>query len=492
MPAHPMDPLKICLVASEVSPFAKTGGLADVVAALARFLHRVGHDARVVMPLHRVLRHKGHELELVPELRDIAVKFGRREVRFSVERCKLPSSKASVYCLDCPELYDRDGIYRNDGDEQIRFALLSRATLVLSQWLRWAPDVFHCNDWHTGLLPFYLKTVYAWDKLFESSCTVLTLHNVGYQGWFGGEVIDELGLGEVRQYFHQRDLQRNAVSYLKTGLLYADALTTVSETYAAEILDGEQGMGLEETLRGRASSLVGIVNGVDYGEWNPATDKRIEHRYSERNLGGKLKNKEALLDRFEMSHDPQTLVLGIVSRLTAQKGFELLPEILPVLLHRDPVRLVILGSGEEKYEKYFHWLRGAFPSKVGFHCGYDEGLAHLVEAGADAFVMPSRYEPCGLNQLYSLKYGTPPIVRRTGGLADTVQQWDPRERTGTGFLFDEFKPVALLAAIEQALATWRDQDAWRALMKNGMAEDWSWDKQGQHYVALYDRLRRGS
>ena len=311
--------------------------------------------------------------------------------------------------------------------------------------------MIHCNDWHTGLLPLYLKVGYGWDRLFARTRTVLTIHNIGYQGVFGAAVADELGFDEHRELLHQEDLAEGRLSFLKTGLMYADALTTVSETYAREIQTEEFAMGLQDILRARSESLVGIVNGIDYTEWDPETDPQIARNYSVDDLQGKHECKRALLEEMELPFDPEVPVLGIVSRLTMQKGFELLPDILPVLLRRYDMRLVVLGSGEEKYEQYFGWLAHAFGSKVAFRDGYDEALAHRIEAGSDAFLMPSRYEPCGLNQMYSLRYGTPPIVRHTGGLADTVEAYDPETGQGTGFVFHDFSPDALFEAIVRAL-----------------------------------------
>ena len=483
-----MAPLKICLVASEVAPLAKTGGLADVAAALARFLGGAGHDVRVVMPLYPRVRDGDRAIQPQDSMKEIALDFGERKIAFSISTTKLPQSGVEIDLVDCPELYDRDQIYTADPDEALRFALLCRATLEACQRRQWAPDVFHCNDWHTALLPLYLRTIYAWDGLFASTRTLLTIHNIGYQGVFPAETLDELGLGGERSHFDADDLREGRFSFLKTGLMYADGLTTVSETYAREIQTEDFGMGLEGLLRERSDRLVGIVNGVDYAEWNPATDPLIPHNYSADDLAGKAKNKTELLRRFELPEDPDVPLLGVVSRLAPQKGFELMPDALAVLLHRDAVRLVVLGSGEERYEKYFSWLRESFPDKVGFHAGYDNELAHWIEAGADLFLMPSRYEPCGLNQMYSLKYGTVPLVRKTGGLADTVRPFDAANGRGTGFLFEEFDSNALLDTIRGALEVYRDPDAWLRLVRNGMGEDYSWDRQGKHYVDLYERL----
>ena len=480
-----MQKLKILLVASEIAPFAKTGGLADVSAAIPRFLQRAGHDVRVLMPLYRSVATGGWDLVEHDRLRGMTLEFGKRSLEFSVRTARLPQSTLDVMFLDCPELYGRDEIYSSDPDEHLRFGLLSRACFAVCQWLGWAPDVVHCNDWHTGLAPIYLKAAYAWDELFADTKSVLTIHNIAYQGVFDVSATEDLGFGDDKELLHQEDLQGGVVNFLKTGILYADALTTVSQTYASEIQTEEHGMGLERLLRARSESLVGIVNGVDYGEWNPATDALLKHVYTADSLIGKEENKRALLNEFSLSFDPDAPVFGVVSRMTAQKGFDLLPDILPVLLREQDMRLVVIGSGEERYERYFQWLRDTFPEKVAVYRGYSERLAHWIEAGSDVFLMPSRYEPCGLNQMYSLKYGTVPIVRRTGGLADTVEDYDPITGEGTGFVFDEFAPEALLHAIRRALHAYSDRFTWQRLMANGMSRDYSWDRQGQLYVELY-------
>jgi starch synthase len=491
-----MRPLKICLVSSECTPFAKTGGLADVVAALGRFLGKRGHDVRIVMPMYSRIKNGGYEFYPVTEAQDVSVRLANRTYWFSVSTLQLPRSSAKIWLVRCPELYEREGIYTQDGDEHLRFAMLARATFAICQQTQWAPDVLHCNDWHAGLIPLYKRSLYGWDRLFQDTRTVLTIHNIGYQGTFGADVIPSLGLENERALLWQEDLHENRINFLKTGLLYADAITTVSRTYAQEIQGDELGMGLAPLLRQRADSVTGIVNGVDYEEWNPRDDVLIPHSYSPKDMSGKLRCKEALMKRFGMQPDLGAPAFGIVSRLTFQKGFELLAESLTVLLHRENMRLFVLGSGEEKYENYFRWLQDTFPGKVAYDHGYKEDLAHHIEAGTDIFLMPSRYEPCGLNQMYSQKYGTVPIVRRTGGLADTVEQWDPKARTGTGFLFGEFTPDALMDTIRFALACWKDRAGWEVLQRNGMERDFSWERQGEEYVDLYRRLapaeRRGA
>jgi starch synthase len=490
-----MTPSRIALVSSELAPFAKTGGLADVAAGLSRYLRGAGHDVRIFLPLYRRVREGGWPLEPSPLVQGVELAFGSRTVSFSVFTTPLPTSDGTVtktapqvHLVDCPALYDRPGLYTQDEDEPLRFALLTLAAIESCQRMQWAPDVFHVNDWHTGLLPLYLKTAYAWDRLFAATRTLLTIHNIGYQGVFGTGVLEELRLMDQRQHLDQEDLRQGRVNFLKTGLLHADALTTVSRRYAEEIQTPEFGMGLEGILQRRRDVLHGIVNGMDYGDWNPATDTLISHPYGPDDLSGKLRNKQALLEGFDLAFDERAPVLGIVSRLTHQKGFELLPDVLPVLLRAEDVRVVVLGSGEASHEQYFQWLRDTWPEKVGIFRGYDDALAHRIEAGADMFLMPSRYEPCGLNQMYSLKYGTVPVVRRTGGLADTVEPFDPATGEGTGFLFEAFAPEALYATLREALGVWRQPDTWARLVQNGMAQDFSWERQGPHYEALYESL----
>jgi len=488
-----MRPLRLALCASELAPFAKTGGLADVLLGLGRWLGKKapqgpGHDPRLFLPYYQRIQKSGLKTTPLAFAQNIDVRFPGRNIRFSIRTAPLPQSEVPVYFVDCKELYDRDGIYTEDGDESLRFALLSRAVLETCQRLQWAPDIVHCNDWHTALVPLYLRTVYAWDKLFAQTKTVLTIHNIGYQGFFKAELIDTLGLGDQRAHLHHGDLRAGTFSFLKTGVLHASRVSTVSRTYAREIQTDELGMGMQELLRGRSADLVGIVNGVDYGEWNPADDPRIPHHFTAQDLAGKARMKAAMLQRFQLPHDPRAPVFGVVSRLTAQKGFELFADSIPVFLQREDMRLCVLGSGEDKQEEYFQWLRNTWPNKVSVYRGFQEDLAHWIEAGSDVFLMPSRFEPCGLNQMYSLRYGTPPIVRRTGGLADTVQPWDPATRTGTGFLFDEYSSQALAGTIDWALRNWRDQRGWQQLMRNGMQQDFSWDKQGPEYVQLYRSL----
>lgn len=486
-----MTKIQICMVASEVAPFAKTGGLADVAAGLTRYLAASGHDVRLFMPLYGSVRAGGWDFRPEPELQDVPVSIGGRDLTFSVSTAVLPGSEARVYFVRNPELYGGDKIYTDGADEYLRFAFLVRAVLETCQQMQWGPDVFHCNDWHTALLPLYLKTRYAWDQLFTRSRSVLSIHNIGYQGVFSSEVLPSLDLEQQQHLLDESDTEAGILNFLRTGVAYADVLATVSRTYADEIQTSAFGMGLDEQLRHRRSALCGIVNGVDYGDWNPANDPLIAHHFDCDDLAGKAANKAALLRDFDLDEGHRVPVLGVVSRLTQQKGLDLLAEVLPVLLQQRRIRFIALGTGERVHERFLQWLRDTFPDQVGFYRGYDNALAHRIEAGADIFLMPSRYEPCGLNQMYSLKYGTVPVVRRTGGLADTVANYDPETGSGTGFTFDDYDSAALLTAIERALAVFADEQQWRALMMNGMARDFSWDVQGPEYVELYRGLMRG-
>ncbi len=489
-----MRRLRLLYASSEVAPLAKTGGLADVSAALAEALHQRGHDVRLIVPLYRRIREAGHELVPVKGLQDLVVELGAHSHRVSVQDVKLPGREQSAWCLDCPELYDRDGIYTADDDEHRRFALLTRAALTTCQASNWAPDIVHANDWHVALLPLYLKLLSSWERLFAQTRTVLTIHNLGYQGAFSSDVVHDLGLDDARHLLHQEDMAAGWISFLKTGLLYADVITTVSKTYAREIQTREHGMGLHEMLKGRAESLVGIVNGIDSAEWSPERDTLIPRRFSVDTLKDKRVNKTALLKSLGLpaaGRQPGgrgVPVFGIVSRLVYQKGFELLFEPLREMLRHHDVRLVVLGSGQPDLERSFALLQRDFPGRVCFYKGYSNALAHLIEAGADFFLMPSRYEPCGLNQMYSLAYGTVPIVRRTGGLADTVQLYDPGTGEGTGIVFDDFDVDAIRRALAFALELYHEGPAWRRVQRNGMSQDFSWERQAGRYEELYHQL----
>lgn len=478
--------MRICLLASELAPYAKTGGLGDAVAGLARFLSRQGVDLRLFLPYYSSAAIDSSIP--VDFLRDVRTDFAGRTVTWSVHTTTLPESSLPVHLIHCPALYDRPGVYDDRGDEHLRFAFFARAVIESCQRMGFGPEVFHLNDWHTALLPLLLKTHYSWDALFARSRSLLTIHNLGYQGSFPAREIEALGLAGARSQLHQEELGRGRVSFMTSGILHADFLSTVSPTHAREIQTPTYGFGLDPLLRARADHLVGIVNGVDYGEWDPRVDSLIAHNYSADDLEGKEWNKKALCEEVGLPYEPGVPVLGIVSRLTAQKGFDLCFDALPDIIGRRRPRLIALGNGEARYEEFFHRLARHFPDHVHFHCGFSNPLAHRIQAGADLFLMPSRFEPCGLTQMYALRYGTVPVVRRTGGLADTVELYDSAKGTGTGFVFDSFDADGLRWALDYALDSYKDAGRWRHLVLNGMAQDFSWDRQGRHYLELYRHL----
>ena len=480
--------LKICFAASEIAPFAKTGGLGDVSAELPLELHRQGHDVRPFLPCYAGLQTDGATLHPVDFATNVPVRMGSHTFVFTLRSAALPGSDLPVYFIDCPELYHRASIYTDDEDEHRRFALFSNAVIHACQRMGWGPDLFHSNDWHTGLLPLLAKTTYEWDALFARSRHLVTIHNIGYQGVFPAAAIDDLGLGRWAHLFDQEDLRAGCVNFLRTALLYADAITTVSPTYAREIQTDAYGMGLDPLLRARADRLFGILNGVNYDEWSPQKDRYIRYKFSPTRLAGKQKNKLHLLAELDLPVNGETPLFGMVTRLTEQKGIDLCMAALPDLLTREHAMLAVLGSGEARYEEFFTRLQQALPDRVVFYRGYSNELAHWIEAGADFFIMPSRYEPCGLNQMFSLKYGTLPLVRRTGGLADSVQSFNPRTGEGTGFVFEHYTPQGLAWAVSAAVALYRDGPLLNKARRNAMAVDHSWTRQTKKYVELYGKL----
>ena len=486
--------MRILFVSSEVAPFAKSGGLGDVSAALPRQLAAAGHDVRIVMPMYaRVHDHGRTFTEVIPQ---IAFDMGPHQIHVGVFAGELPGTRVPVYFVRCPALYDRRSIYGSGDDEHLRFGVLNWAALKICQRLGFAPDIVHANDWQTALLPVLLRSVFAWDRLFAGARTVLTLHNLGHQGTFAAGAALDVGLGPALELLHQGELQAGRFGFLLTGLLHAHALTTVSRTYAAEIQTPQHGVGLDPYLRARHDSLFGILNGIDDQEWHPAVDVHLPHRYSIDDLSGKARCKAALQEGMHLPDAPDVPVIGVVSRLVWQKGFDLCLGVLPHLLRRRSAQLVVLGTGEHRYEAFFHQLARAFPRQVAYQSAFSEPRAHLIEAGADLFLMPSRYEPCGLNQLYSLRYGTPPIVHRTGGLADSVWPYDADADRGTGFVFDHFTEVGLYWALNHALDHWGQRDEagrarWLALQRRGMALPLGWQHRVGEYLEVYRRASAG-
>ncbi len=482
------QPLRICLATAELAPFAKTGGLADVSAALSAYLDRSGHDVRVLMPLYARIERDGHKIEPVPQLQAMSLKIGPWQLDYSIDSVLLPGSDTRIYVMRHDDLFGRGSIYTNDGDEHLRFLALSLAAIEMCQRLRFKPHIFHVHDWHTAMIPLYLKTTYAWDRLFADTRSVLTIHNIGYQGVFPASILPDLNLGDATGHLHQDDLGHGRINFMKTGVLYADAITAVSPTYAREIQGPEYGVGLDSLLRERSRSVLGILNGVDYNEWDPATDPLIPANYGPDDLSGKETCKKALMKEKGISVSLDWPLVGIVSRLVGQKGFELVENVIPSLLARRAFSLAVLGSGESRFETFFARLQRAFPGRVAYFRGYNNKLAHWIEAGADMFLMPSLYEPCGLNQMYSLKYGTIPIVRETGGLADSVELINPQTGTGTGVVFRDYDNAGLAWAMNTALGLFENPVLWQKIMQNGMSKDFSWERQGALYIELFRQL----
>jgi starch synthase len=476
--------MRILFVASEALPYAKTGGLADVIEALPRALVKLGHEVAVFVPQYR---------GVIPnsvDLTSMTIPQGSR-LRFPGITSGGTHRGVRYFFLDDPFYFDRDGIYGSNNreypDNAERFTEFSRAAIELAKQL-WKPDILHCHDWQTAMVPALLRTSYGDDPMVRDLPVVFTIHNMGYHGLFPREALDRAGIPAF--VYHPGGIEFfGNVNFLKAGLVYSDFLTTVSRKYAEEIQTSEFGFGLEGVVRTRADRLVGILNGVDYSIWSPERDVMIPAKYSAKNLAGKHTCKEALLEEFKLLEDnPNRPVLGIVSRFADQKGFDLIARIARELMQED-VLLAVLGAGERRYEELFRALATDFPARVGVVIGYDDRLAHLVEAGSDIFLMPSKYEPCGLNQIYSLRYGTVPVVRATGGLDDTIEPFDLEHGTGTGFKFLEYSGAELLHAIRQALHHFSNDGVWKRIQLNGMAKDFSWNTSAAEYAKLYEAAR---
>jgi starch synthase len=465
-------------------PYIKTGGLADVAGALPKALARLNHKVTVLLPRYGSIPFPPGEFAGAVH---VPVDSLPRSAGFYVAT---PERNLRVVFIEHPPFYDRPFAYgegnRDYDDNRLRFAFYGRAVAEYFRSRGERPDVFHAHDWQAGLLPVYLKAFYWSDPTLYRSPTVFTIHNLAYQGNFPA---DTLGLLGLPWNLGTRDglEYHGGVSYMKAGLMFSEMISTVSPQYAREIQGPELGYGFEGLLRGRSADLVGIVNGIDYDEWDPATDRSIAQTYSAENLSGKAACKADVLRAFGLPPvEPEMPLVGVVSRLVAQKGFDIVVDAWYDLLER-PLRMVVLGTGEPAVQEGFKALAARAPDRFAPRFAYDNDLAHKVVAGSDIFLMPSRFEPCGLTQMYSLRYGTVPIVRSTGGLVDTVEQYDPKTGGGTGFRFDHADGTGLVWALDQALALYEDRPAWEAMMRQGMAKDFSWDRAATAYVDLYRR-----
>jgi starch synthase len=478
--------MKVAFLASEVIPYAKTGGLADVAGALPKFLAALGVEVRVFMPLYREVRKKGLPLERV--IVSASIEMGGEKLAYGV--FALRDEGVTVFFIDRPEYFDRDCLYGTSAgdypDNGERFAFFSRAALETMRAIGFSPDILHGHDWQSALAFAYLRHVYADDPFFARTRSIFTIHNLAYQGLFDEEILGLVGL--PASLFNMNDLEfYGKVNALKAGILYASAVTTVSPRYSCEIQTPEFGCGLDGLLRSRSAVLYGILNGVDYRQWDPATDKLIPRNYGPGDLAGKKVCRAELAGLFGLAAPEGLPVAGMVTRLAGQKGLDIVCDALDDLLCRG-LRLVILGTGEQKIQDFLLAAQKKSPDKIGLKIAFDERIAHMIYAGSDIFLIPSRYEPCGLTQMYAMKYGTVPVVRATGGLDDSVQEFDPRSGSGNGFKFVEAEPVALVETAGRAAASFKKPAEWPRLVGNTMAADFSWERSASAYLDLYKKL----
>jgi starch synthase len=484
--------MHIYYMSSEVVPFSKTGGLADVAGMLPNEIARLGHQATVITPYYRATKKLEPKPKLVAEGH---VPVGPAQETWSLYH-SAAKGPAKVYFIGCDKYFDRDGLYGTaQGDYEdscSRFVFFSRACIAAAQALKEPIDIWHCHDWQTALVPPYLKFLFAGQPFCENARTVFTIHNLAYQGVFWHWDWPLLNL--PWQHFNWRELEfHGKMNLLKGALVHANILTTVSPTYAKEVQTPAFGCGLEGVLQARKDSLVGIVNGIDVLAWDPRKDALLPATYDAQDLSGKKVCKTVLRRHFNLPDD-NTVVLGMIGRLFEQKGFDLVAQQIEDMLKRN-IQLVVLGTGREEFHKLLQRMQQLNPQRIAVAFAFDNSLAHLIEAGSDIFLMPSRYEPCGMNQLYSLKYGTPPIVHSVGGLADTVTHATPEtlaNGTATGFCFQDYSPRALLACIDRALRMFeKEPENWKKLQLTGMSQDWSWSNSAKQYIAIYERVLAG-
>ncbi|NCC15201.1 MAG: glycogen synthase GlgA [Clostridia bacterium] len=474
--------LKVLIVASEAAPFIKSGGLGDVVGSLPKALKEQGVDVRVVIPRHMSV--KNSEMQDVKYLGEFDVHLFWR-----IQRAKVlvKPQEVPIYFIENDFYFGRGGLY-GYGDDNERFAFFGKAVLDMMAMLDFYPDVVHCNDWQTGPICLYLKEIYSKMIYYSRMKTLFTIHNLQYQGNFDKSTMEILGVpyycyenGNVEFY--------NNISYMKMGLIYADRISTVSETYAEEMKAWEFGYGMDGILRSRKEVLSGIINGIDYLAYNPETDKRIVCNYSAAYLEGKAKNKRALQERLGLEQRDVPIV-SMITRLADQKGLDILSQVFHDMMQRD-VQFVLLGTGETRFEYFFREMANRYPGRVSLNIFFDETLAQQIYAGADMFLMPSKFEPCGLGQMFSLRYGTVPIVRKTGGLADTVFPYDTKSKEGNGFLFESYDGTGILWALDQALAVYsQGKDEWNHVVKNAMNSNYSWANSASKYIKLYETLKQ--
>ena len=480
---------KVLFVSPEAVPFAKTGGLADVSGSLPKYLKKLGCDVRIVLPFYRMVREQRLPYETIVKVLEVPSKDGILKAEINQV---LLDGNVPVYFITYDIFYDRDSLYGTSKgdyhDNAERFIFFCRAVLELCLRLNFQPDIIHCNEWQTGLVPAYLKTLYKNDQFFSQTATVYTIHNIAYQGIFEKEAFEETCLPE--SVFCNTGIEYyGKINFMKAGIIYSDIINTVSRKYSEEIQTEEYGCGLQNIMKERADILFSVINGVNYNEWNPETDTFITANYNRNNTSGKTLCKQDLLLQFKL---PLSLMerplFGIISRLAEQKGIDLLGETIDRLMAFN-VGFVLLGVGEERYQRLFQDFAHRYPERIGVRIAYDNPLAHKIEAGVDIFLMPSRFEPCGLNQIYSLRYGSIPIVRATGGLDDTVKDYAQESGAGNGFKFYEYKTSAFLEKMKEALNIFANKEAWSLLMQKAMSEDFSWEISAKKYLELYKKAQ---
>ena len=474
------QPLKVLILAAEIEPFVKVGGLAEIVGALPKALQAFGHDVRLVMPRYRQV--DSHHFQLTTILDTISVPMGNFQVSVSIRQAEI-GNHIPVYMIDAPRFFDRENIYGYTDDGE-RFILFCRAALEAMRALNWSPDIVHCNDWHTGIVPNWLHTIYRDDDFYRNTASVYTIHNLAYQGIFGYRLLEVAGVAANGFVYPQIEELANVVDIMGRGILFADAVTTVSERYAQEILTPTFGEKLDHMLRSRRDRLFGILNGVDYQENNPATNSYIYAQYDANDLCRRAENKAALQKQAHLPVKSDVPMLAMISRLTDQKGFDLLAQIILPLLAQG-IQFVLLGVGDQHYHEMFQKLAASYPEQVAIFLTFNTELAQRIYAGSDMLLMPSRFEPCGTNQMYAMRYGCVPIVRHVGGLADTVQEYHPHASEGNGFVFQNYDAWEFFAAIMRALALYPFKDIWQTLQLHGMAADHSWQASAMRYVEIY-------
>jgi starch synthase len=486
-------PLRIVILAAEAAPFAKVGGLGDVISALPKALTQPGVEPTVIIPAYRSVQTCSSAIHSCNAVPGFDIPMASSYEHAEVLQTRMNGTDADVYMIGSRKYFDRDGIYEDPAtgegypDEMERFIFFMKSAIELIIRLKVPVDVVHCHDYHTALVPGLLKTYYREHPFFSSVGTLLTIHNMAYQGIYSKEALDYAGIASEHFYPASPFEYWGRVNFMKAGIELADKVNTVSPTYSIEIrTNPEFGMGLEGVLQGRKDDFTGIVNGIDYDEWNPQIDPLIPAHFSAGDISGKEKCKRYLQRRFQLPIRKRVPLIGMVSRLTDQKGFDLITEAIKDIMALD-LQLIILGTGQKKYHELFRDIASRYAGKIGLCLSFDNDLAHKIEAGCDMFLMPSKFEPCGLNQLYSLRYGTIPIVRRTGGLADTVIPYD-REK-GTGFTFSGYSAEEMMSAIHQALKIYSSPPDWNALVIRAMSQDWSWSRSAQEYLELYRSIR---